>query len=311
LGASVLRLVHKLVEPAGVASYAYHGLAGGGSYRVEEYSVSLRGLILQDPPSADVYLYRGLFTLPPQGGVYEAYCRWHNGPLAERDDPLTRLYCPEPAPQGYCRRHRRSLRALYEECMSRSGLRSLEACRALDERERLEYTVYLLVAGGSVKVGVTRSWRLLDRLAEQPHDVATPLAVVEGAYRARKLEMEAARRGIASERPSRRVKGKRLHPAAAAALLEAAALRAARLLGLEWEGRLLRVKPPDPLPPEAPPERLEGSPLKPLTYWGGLLILDANGGQAALHTRSLLHRASIVKLGEEGQSGVRSSTPQE
>ena len=297
MGASVLRLVRKRVVPGGVASYEYQGLAGGGVYEVEEYRVELLGLLLQDPPSADVYLYTGAFTLPGPGG-FEQYCRWHNGPLAERDDPEKRLYCPEVAPQGYCRRHRRSLRALYDECMSRSGLRSLEACRALDEREKLEYTVYLLVAGGAVKVGATRSWRLLDRLAEQPHDAATVLATVEGAYEARRLELEVARRGIASERPSRRARGRRLHPGAAAALLEAAAERAARELGLGWGGRVLRVSPPSDLPGEVSPARLAGKTLRARGYWGGLLIVDADGSPASLGTRELMHRASIVKLGE-------------
>lgn len=292
----MLRLVRKSVEPAGDARYEYQGVTGSGVYRVREYTVSLVGLLLQDPPSADVYLYGGAFTLPEEG--FEAYCRWHNGPLAERDDPEKRLYCPELAPQGYCRRHKRSLRALYEECMSRSGRRSLEACRTLDEREKLEYTVYLMVAGGPVKVGVTRSWRLLDRLAEQPHDAATPLAVVEGAYAARRLELEAARRGLARERPSRRVRAKRLPPGLAAALLEAAAERASRELGVEWSGEILRVKPPDLLPQEVRPERLRGAALRPRGYWGGLLVVEHRGGLAALNTRDLMHRASIVRLGE-------------
>ncbi len=298
MGASVLRLVRKRIVPAGVARYEYQGLAWGDVYEVEEYSVEFLGLLLQDPPSADVYLYRGAFTLPGPGG-FEQYCRWHNGPLAERDDPEKRLYCPEVAPQGYCRRHRRSLRALYDECMSRSGLRSLEACKALDEREKLEYTVYLLVAGGSVKVGATRSWRLLDRLAEQPHDAATVLATVEGAYQARRLELEAARRGLASERPSRRARGRRLHPGAAATLLEAAAERIARELGVEWRSRILRVRPPEGLPVEADPARLAGRRLRARGYWGGLLIVEVDGGTlASLGTRELMHRASIVKLGE-------------
>ncbi len=297
-GVSVLRLVRKSVEYRGRASYEYRGLAGGGEYLVDEYTVSFRGLLLQDPPSADVYLYNGFFTLPGRGG-YEAYCRWHNGPLAEKDNPEERLYCPELAPQGYCRRHRRSLRALYDECISRSGAKSLEACRALDERVKLEYTVYLAVAGGSVKVGVTRSWRFLDRLAEQPHDAATLIAVVEGAYRARRLELEASKRGIASERPSRKARARRIHPGAAAALLEAAAEKASRVLGLDWDGQIVRIRPPDELPPEAAPARLHGSKLRAVGYWGGFLIVKGDRVDAAIHSRELMHRASIIKLGYE------------
>lgn len=295
-GVSVLRLVRKRVEESGVVKVSYTGILGKGEYLVHEYTVSLMGLLLQDPPSADVYLYTGAFTVS-EGST--DYCRWHSGPLHERDDPEERLYCPEHArPGGYCSRHRRSLRALYDECMSRAGQRSLEACRELDEKAgRIEYTVYLAVVGGAVKVGATRSWRLIDRLAEQAHEAFTTVAVVEGSYEARRLEQAIAKAGIAGERPSRRQRLKRAPIGQAVASLAAIAEKAARMAGFEWDGRIMRIRPPASLPPQTPPHRASGVRLRATGYWGGMLIVeDPGGGELALDTRRLLHRDSIIKL---------------
>lgn len=292
----VLRLVRKRVEESGVVKVSYTGVLGKGEYHVYEYTVSLTGLLLQDPPSADVYLYTGAFTVST-GGM--EYCRWHDGPLHERDRPEERLYCPEQARLGgYCPRHRRSLRALYDECMSRAGQRSLEACRALDEKAgRIEYTVYLAVVGGAIKVGVTRSWRLIDRLAEQEHDAFTTVAVIDGAYHARRLEQAIAKAGIASERPSKRQRSKRIPLGQAVASLTAAAEKAARIAGFEWSGRIMRIRPPGSLPPETPPQRASGVRLRATGYWGGMLLAEDPGGNTfALDTRRLLHRDSIIKL---------------
>ena len=226
-------------------------------------------------------------------------CRWHSGPLEGGDDPRGRLYCPATAAGGYCRQHVRSLRALYEACMG-GGRHGLEACRVVDREVRGEYTLYLAwwpsKASINVKVGVTRKPRLLERLAEQPHVAATELAVFDSLYKARVAEATVAKEGIARQH-TRKTGISSRGLSRALVELEAAAERASRILGVEWRGRLIRIKPPE-APKHAPPiepARLAGSRAALKGYWGGMLMLEAPHSSiiALVRASDLLHRKSL------------------
>lgn len=291
---AILRLVYKRVEGPEVERVApplSRALGSGEEYTVEVYNVRLDSLIIQDPEGPDATRYSGAITLA--GRPWRSYCRWHDGPLDRRDEPWKRLYCTVEA-RDYCRYHRRSLRALYDICLTMRGPQGLEACRRLDEEVSGEYTLYLTHTGKGVKVGVTRSFRILDRMAEQPHSLATVLAVYDSLYRARRAEMAVSRSGLAREASVRRPR--RPDPAAAAPALSQAAREAARLLGVDWSGSLLRVRPPRGLleAPLVDPSRAAGGLLEPASYWGGLLLLHSTAGDIVLRVRDLLHRDSVV-----------------
>ena len=291
---AILRLVWKSVEPSGVRRLEYTGLTGREEWAIEEYSIVYRGLIIQYPEMPDAFLYEDR-TLEFAPGPWEQYCRWHSGPLWEKDDPTRRLYCTARA-EGYCRQHKRSERALYEYCMSLNGERALSACRALDNIARVEYALYLTDGGaGRLKVGVTRLFRLRERIAEQPHGVATLVAVFDSAYQARRAEMTISRRGLASERRARKPRHG-LGLAEAARIVASGAERIASLLGVEWDGTLFRVASPAErlvrAGREARPENLEGRRLRISGYWGGYLVLEP--GPLVVSDRKLAHRDSLV-----------------
>ena len=304
----ILRLSYKVVEGIGARSYPVSPLAAGEEFEIEEYMVRLDSLILQPPGYPDVGRYRGPLRLAPR--PWAPYCKWHNGPLNGRDEPWRRIYCTARVEEGrdYCRQHRRSERFLYDLCMSLKGERALEACRRLDQAVRAEYAVYMLVQqGGHLKVGSTRAWRVLERVAEQPHAAATVLGVFDSAYRARRAEMAVSSSGIASEHRPRSRRLRLPQPGPAAAALSRAAEEASRLLVLSWDGRILRVKPPEGAYPSAiPPERLVERPLEARGYWGGLLYLEEPGSgrgywvdeRRILHRESVLYDEGLLRLGE-------------
>lgn len=291
---AILRLVWKEVKPSGVKRLTYTGLMGREEWEIEEYSVVYRGLIIQYPEMPDVFPYtRRILEFAP--GPWEQYCRWHSGPLWEKDDPTRRLYCTVRS-ESFCRQHKRSERALYEYCMSLSGERALSACKALDNIVRVEYALYLTDGGaGRLKVGVTRLFRLRERIAEQPHGVATLIAVFDGAYPARKAEMTVSRKGLASERRARRP-NRAVSLGEATRVVASGAQRIASFLGVEWDGRLFRVT--DPVERlvrasrETRPEALEGRRMRVTGYWGGYLVLEP--GPVIVSDRRLAHRDVLV-----------------
>ena len=293
MGRSILRLVHKVLEGPRVERVTGHlsSLLGEGEdYVVQVYTARLDSLIVQSPGGADAYRHRGPIMLAEE--PWRTYCRWHSGPLDRRDNPWERLYCTMEA-RDYCRYHRRSTRSLYDICLSLRGPQALEACRRVDEEVSGEYALYLSHTGKGVKVGVTRSFRLLDRIAEQPHSLATRLAIYDSLYKARKAEMTVSRSGVAREVGAR--KPRRPDPGAAAPALSYAAMRVAKLLDVEWDGTLFRVKPPDGLFSSRPATPSPGlGVLEPVGYWGGLLQLSGGGGLVVLRVKDLLHRDSVV-----------------
>ena len=298
-GRRVLRLIHKRVEGPTRARVEYRGVMGVEEYEVLLYEVRLDSLILQDPGYTEAYRYLGVIKLAPE--PWRDYCRWHSGPLNERDRPWERLYCNVYA-DGYCRQHRKSERYLYESCMSLKGERALTACKMLDQVVKTEYAVYLLDSGAQkVKVGSTRLFRLLERIAEQRHLAATLLAVYDSAYKARSAEMRISRLGLASEVSSRASWG-RLGMAQAVSRLTLVARKASSILGVRWDGDIFAIRRPiEVVPKPSASSKMAGREVEPHAYWGGLLIVRsrAGGSLVALEERSLLHRDSVeVPLSE-------------
>jgi len=294
----ILRLVEKTVRPDGEDVFKLHFIGGVEEIRVERYLVELKGLIVQRPEIPDAYrLQDPTITIAPQ--PWKEYCHWHSGPLDEKDDPATRIYCTVAA-EGFCRQHKRSLRALYEYCMSLRGNKALGACKLVDKEVRTEYAVYLTDGGSNKpKVGVTRAFRVYERIAEQWHNAATILTTVDSAYKARRIEMEISKSGIATE-----VQARKRQPGLAASLrmLASAAEEAARLIGVEWDGRLFRVVPRSLVAMrsmrEVRPEALVGVPLELRDYWAGYLLAeDRTGRPVILRAKRLVHRDSILVEG--------------
>jgi len=184
--------------------------------------------------------------------------------------------------------------------VSLPGERGLAACRALDSLGRTTYVVYVTDGGGAgrAKVGMTRKFRLLDRLAEQPHRAAAVVYESDSAYEARRVELMVSRAGLASERRARSPRRGHSLPEAAA-LVASVAEKAARLAGGEWDGRLLRVtSPAERLVSslkESRPERLVGPRWSLAGYWGGYLALySPERGRAVVNEKRLLHREALL-----------------
>ncbi len=287
---AVFRLIHKRVSEDGVEKVS--SLLHGETYRITVYRVEGLDLIVQRVGYADAERTSGPLEIAP--APWRTYCRWHDGPLDKRDNPWERIYCTEEA-EGYCRVHKRSLRSLYEICMSLRSPKSLEACRALDREVKAEYTLYMIHTGGKgLKVGVTRSFRLLERIAEQQHSVATVLGVYDSAYRARMAETHVSKSGMAVERGVKRLR--RPDPGQGVHLLSWIAEKVSGVLGTSWSGRLFRVKPDQEVfhAVQASPYKIPGSRFEPRTYWGGILVAHSGGRLIALKEREMLHKDSLV-----------------
>ncbi len=292
---AIARLVHKLIEPAGSVKVEKRGLFGPEEWSIDVYRSIYDSLVIQYPDMPDAFRYTNdIVSLAPL--PWRSFCRWHNGPLWRKDEPWHRLYCTVSV-EGYCRQHKRSPRALYEYCMSLQGDRGLGACKMLDEIGRTEYVVYLTDGGaGRVKVGVTRRFRVYERISEQPHNIATILYTTDSAYDARMTEIRISRAGIASQHRSR--KPKRVGIAEAIAAVSSAAERASKLLGVEWNGRFFRVE--SQLGGalyglrEARAEALQGETLRIRGYWMGRLVLEAGGSLILLRDKEILHKDSLL-----------------
>ena len=291
----ILRLIYKRVEPKGEVRVERKGLFGEESWIIMEYNVLLDSLIVQRPEGPDAYRYEGRnLIIAPQ--PHRQFCRWHDGPLWERDEPWKRLYCVVES-DSYCRQHKGSLRALYELCLSSNSEKILPVCKRIDEAGRTSYTVYLTDAGaGRVKVGVTRSFRLLERLSEQAHNVATPLYTTDSIYEARRMELAISKKKLASQVKARRPV--RVPLAEAASKLSSAAERIARELGISWEGRLVRIASPvsnhvfRSKPSKA--SVLERVEVRVIGYWGGYIVAGNSDNVYVVNTRELMHRDSII-----------------
>ncbi len=287
------------IKPVGSRSVTIGFLGGSENLEVDLYDIAFKGLLVQDPPSSDVFFVEAGRAALLRNSYWHGYCRWHNGPLGEEDDASRRLYCPEVA-SGYCRRHKRTLRSLYDTCFG-GGERTLWACRAVDEALRVEYSLYLAwwpSPSGNVKVGVTRRFRLHERLAEQPHVAATEIAVFDSALKAREAEIAVSKSGIARQASRRNTVRGHIALPKALAELEAASEKASRLLGLESDARFFSIKAPHSMIGLAPtpPDRVMGRIVVFEDYWGGMVLARAGSTPVVLKASDMLHKASIESL---------------
>jgi hypothetical protein len=300
---AILRLIHKKVESGGILK-TRSGLLGD-EYNIETYRITDYRLILQVPDQIEVFALPQGSLLQMSEGLWKTYCRWHSGPLDMPDNPLERIYCNIPA-EDYCNQHRRSPRAYYDRCVTLRGEKGLYYCSVLDRQMRGEYIVYLTDFGGDKpKVGITRKFRAIERIAEQPHITATILAVTDSAVKARRLEMEISASGLAQE-IHRKEMFRHRSIGESASRLSFWAERIAHKLGLDWEGKLLAVLPPEYASqhvftrrPEAVKERFRVT-----GFWGGYLYLETvDERKIAVNHRQLQHRDSLLIITQGAGQG--------
>ncbi len=298
---AVLRLVKQAVVEDGTRvvepSRGFLLVPKVSEFKVRLYEARLEYLLVQPEGYSDVFPFKGRLRIAP--GPWNAYCQWHDGPLDEADDPTKRLYCTVQA-DGFCSKHRRSKRAVYTMCLDSRSSMALEACRKIDESVRGEYVVYMLDFGSDKpKVGTTRKFRLLERIAEQPHLLATVLIETDSLYEARKAELELSRQGIGVESWRHKwVLGLDLY--FSAVRLSEAAERASRQLGGSWGGDMFTVTANVPQRPlTAEPAALEGKELEILGTWGGFLVVPGPRQPIVLKYSQLLHKDSIIVRREE------------
>ena len=303
----VLRAVVFEAEPLGLfhAEARGSGLDSwlGGGPRVEldlEVSrVARVGLLVQEPPCRSVSVAWG--PVIAVEGLGEQLCRFHEGP---RGEFLGHRYCVNMAVtrDGYCVLHRSSWKALYERCAQGYEPACLEAHRLNPDEE---FAVYVLDYGGSrVKVGLTQSWRLLWRIAEQPH-VAAARVYEGGLLDARETEKRLGRMRLATEGAAARLEERFRLAAGTLTKLQGengwarAAERLARMLaslGLEGRFRAYAVTPREPgwlfsARRVADPVELLGRRLRVVDYWAGVLALRGEDDRVvAVHRRLLQHR---------------------
>ncbi len=302
---AIARLMHIGVREAerielrpGLAAFI-----GGASVEVLVHRSVFHGILLQEIDTGELfYAEPGAVITVTRG--YTEYCHWHNGPLDKPDNPLRREYCLSTAftRHGYCRVHADTLRAMYTRCLGSSRLEEIGSCRRVDEKLRgVSYSVYLLSYRHGLKVGVTRTWRLLQRLAEQPHVVATELLRTRSIVEAREKEIVFGRMQGLTERPHKRsIKDVLTADAAAeASRVRRTAEAISERYGFDWGGGLVRVLPPEDYvasysrAAEASLDDVMGRRLELIDYWGGSLLLYTGSSYILLPAKELMHRDSV------------------
>ncbi len=304
----IVRLVFKDIVERGIRSLRSRDLfsfmGSNRSYNVREYEVIFKGLIAQEPGGETLLVEPGTVIRLVEG---QEYCKWHSGPIDRKDNPLERKHCVNLSRSslGYCLKHLRSDRALYDRCVSGMGNEALEACRFIDKKYRdLEHVVYLTVLPiGKVKVGITRKFRIYERIAEQQHLLAAQLAITKSVLEARRIELK-----ISS---TRRVSDKGLRD-----LMKRANIAIEQAYNL-LENMVNNIKKNFSLSPSSRDSHIEffritpskylvqAEELKTLNrneefvlkdYWGGYLFLESNEKIYAVKATRVLHKKSLIVL---------------
>lgn len=298
------RIVYKEVKEIGSRRYMVQDLLATlvcprqeDRFIVDEYEIMFKGIVVQVSGGELLLVKPGTKVVFDRGTV--RYCRWHDGPLDSGDNPLRRRYCMNKAygGLGYCKLHDDSVRAIYDRCVSLSGKTSLEYCRRFDNIVKgIEYVVYILVQpNGKVKVGVTRRFRWLDRIAEQQHLVATTLIVTDKLYEARRLEITLSKYRMLSDKGARAFIGHRsLGISQAILLLRSVIDGLSKDLDIEHNAHLFRIK--------QPAYRVEGAyaygdQAEIIDYWGGYIYLKVLSKIQVLKTTHILHKSTLNILG--------------
>ena len=275
---------------------------------ITTYKLLFYGIIVHDTSSDELFLVApGDYIVLGRG--YKQLCRWHSGTLLKRDDPLKRRYCTKGVYSGlgYCREHNDSLRAIYDRCFSAGGLQSLGACKRLDIaiKNRLTYVVYLLDYGIGLKVGSTRSWRLYERIGEQPHVAAVKLYEETSALRIRELEVELGRKPGLTERPKKRGLKEIIYypPRKSYKRLLDTSRKIIKEIRSNTEINLFRVLPEIELTTYSRAEntvleRITDRKLEVINCWAGYLLLSEPNTDKyyVIKGRELLHRNSIEAI---------------
>ena len=321
-GTVVLRAVIFEPEELGAAEAAARGSGldnwlsprgGGGETRVRLRVLRPRriGFLVQYPPSPEpVAVWEPVLALRRVHAV--RLCRYHEGP---RGEPMRHRYCTRLAVtrDGYCRPHSRSWKALYEKCAQGVDAACREAERLLPGGE--EYTIYALDYGGTrLKIGLTQSWRLLWRLAEQPHVSAAAVETHGSLVEAREREKQLGRSRAATEGAGARLRD-RLRQAArmlTGYAPEAAAARLAEMLhrlGMRGSYQAYTILPrrgaawlSTATPSDEPPGP---GRYRVLDYWGGLLLLEETTTRRSIVVakHSLLHYMLDAEVAEADSQG--------
>jgi hypothetical protein len=254
---------------------------GGAEIAIDEYGLQFEGILAQDVASGEPVIVKPGERLIVRGRALRPYCRWHTGPIESPGNPGSMRYCDRPASGslGYCRAHASSLRALYEICVA-GHLPG--ACSAVDSAlgDRAEYSVYILARDdGHLKAGMTRSFRLLERISEQEHLAAAVVAVTRSLRDAREMEESISGSlgagGGGAPGPSG---GDRF---SAAALIEAAAAD----MGLR-AGRPFYILSGEPPPPG---DLRAGAIARAVGYSRGYLIFEVRGRALSVRASELTH----------------------
>ncbi len=302
--------VEARVEAVGLQKW----LGGGGEGVTVYHSLVVQSeqfLAAQSPPEPRPRLYRFPVALRIRG-VGKRICRYHEGPDGRIEE---HVYCLKPAvtQQGYCRDHAKSVQALFEKCAASD----IEACSIVDTAWRGEsYTVYALDYGGDrLKIGLTRSWRLLWRIAEQPHVSAAVIKTTGSLVEARGYEREMGSRRTAGEGGGVRILDRLLSSTALLRSLDQRGLAERLASMLHALGVKGRVEAYTVLPRGDPAayvkaktvrgiDELVGQEMLIEDYWAGLLYARTEGGPVVVPKKTLQH---ILLYGEirEYRGGAR------
>jgi hypothetical protein len=172
----------------------------------------------------------------------------------------------------------------------------LEACRKVEEKIKIPMGLYLVDRGfDKYKTGVSRSWRLEDRIAEQPHVVASILARGLGLVESRELEMKLSQHSNIQQLTKRTDPKTVLEyrPEKRLPLLYGVV----KSLGLTVKPEFLTVRPKyEQLWMRAPILKEAEGVFRLVDYWGGYLLLEGEEGYSILQMRLIQHLDSITVL---------------
>ncbi len=282
----------------------------GSKYAREiiRYKIRFYGIVAQEEGNTTLHL------ISPGETIYflrenTQYCRWHNGPLEGRDDPLERRYCVREASTrtGFCMQHKDSLRAYYSLCFESMGIEGLRYCWLLDEKigDRIEYAVYLLsYSVNGLKVGSTRYWRVVDRIAEQPHVLATVLYRFKNAVKTREIESSIGRLNGLTEVPRRTLRESLNTPVSTVVhRMDRIRERIEKVVKIKSEDNIpFRVEPGTDITyyvkaREANIENLLEKPLEIIDYYSGYLLLSEKNTNTyyIVKANKILHK-NILKI---------------
>ncbi|RLG81113.1 MAG: DUF2797 domain-containing protein [Thermoprotei archaeon] len=271
---------------------------------VIRYRTRFQGIVSQEEGDRELHVItpgeKIAFTKPTQ-----EYCRWHSGDLENGVDPVRRAYCLGKATSklGYCAKHRQSLKAIYSKCFELAGIESIRNCQILDEKagDKIEYAVYILAYSSSgLKVGATRYWRLIYRIAEQPHVLATMVYKSKSAIKTRELEVRIGKLSGLTEKPKRSLNEALSTPLVTVVYrIEKIRDKIAKAFAIRniGENPIFRVEPGIEVVPyirakEKGVRELEGLRLEVIDYYSGYLLLSYpnNNNYYIVRGNELLHR---------------------